>query len=59
MNAQAILLTVLQISATTTSEVENLELTISKLKEMMAVKGMPKRTIKRAIKIAEKKLNDF
>ena len=32
---------------------------ISKLKEMMAVKGMPKRTIKRAIKIAEKKLKDF
>lgn len=59
MNAQTILLTAIQISATSTSEVENLELTISKLKEMLTVKGMPKRMIKRAIRIAEKKLNDF
>lgn len=59
MNAQALLITAIQISATTTSEVENLKLTIAKLNEMLMVKGMPQRTIKRAIKIAEKKLKDF
>ena len=51
MNALTLVSTVMSYSATTTSELENAELTLLELERMYSDKNAPKRLIRRAIKM--------